>query len=198
MKLDPAYRSDFADAEADRAIRLPRHSWRVRHVPRAIAPRDAEGRDLGARRDAEQHHLGQPHLPGVQPASERIPGRRRDRPGSVARPRRRRRGERTQDRRDDRRRRLLPQCRRAVDRGAGEPRSQHHRDERPRLWRDQAHPGRDRHRAAASSPICKAPISDSLPRWPASRSGRCRVPMRSAPRWRNRSRTRGRVWWRSI
>ena len=57
--------------------------------------------------------------------------------------RRRRRGERPQDRGDDRRRRLLPQCRRAVDRGAGEARPQRHRDERPRLWRDQAHPGRD-------------------------------------------------------
>ena len=85
MKVDPAYRSDFADAEAGRAIRLPRHAWRLWHVPRAIAPRDAEGCDLGARRDAEQHHLGQPHLPGVQPTSERVPGRRRDRPGPVAR-----------------------------------------------------------------------------------------------------------------
>ena len=95
MKLDPAYRSRLRHPEAGRTIRLPRHSWRLRHVPRAIAPRDAEGCDLGARRDAEQHHLGQPHLPGVQPASERIPGRRRDRPGSVARTGRRRRGERT-------------------------------------------------------------------------------------------------------
>ena len=144
MKIDPAYRGEFAalkqTARADFLATLGVYGT----FPEQLRPRDAEGRDLGARRDAEQHHLGQPHLPGVQPASERLPGRRRHRPGTVARHRRRRRGERPQDRGDDRRRRLLPQCRRAVDRGAGEARPQRDRDERPRLWRDQAHPGRDR------------------------------------------------------
>ncbi len=62
----PGYRSEFAALKRDRARRVPRHARRLRHVPRAVASRDAEGCDLGARRDAEQHHLGQPHVPGVQ------------------------------------------------------------------------------------------------------------------------------------
>ena len=50
---------------------------------RATAEGDATGCDLGARRDAEQHHLGQPHLPDVSSAAERLSGRRGHRPGTV-------------------------------------------------------------------------------------------------------------------
>ena len=118
---------------------------------------DAEGRDLGARRDAEQHHLGQPRVPAEPPQPERLSGRCRHRPGPVPGHRRRRRGRRSQDGCHDRRRRLLPQCRRTVDGGAGEPRHGRDRHERPRLRRDQAHPGRHRRRAVVSMPIWKVP-----------------------------------------
>ena len=73
MKIDPGLPHGLHRAAADRARGFPRHARRLQQLLRSAAHRDAEGRDLGARRDAEQHHLGQSHLPSLQPASERFP-----------------------------------------------------------------------------------------------------------------------------
>ena len=83
MAIDPGYKAEFADLKQQGRRRFPRHVGRLRRVLPATAQRAAEGRDLGTRRDAEQHDLGRSRVPGLLAASKRVPGRRRHRSGSV-------------------------------------------------------------------------------------------------------------------
>ena len=122
MKIDPAYRSDFASLRQTARAEFLATLGVYGSFSGAVASRDAEGCDLGARRDAEQHDMGQSHLPDLQPEPECLSGRCRHRPGTVTRPRCGCCGEWAQDRGDDRRRWLLPQRWRIVDGCAGEPR----------------------------------------------------------------------------